>query len=201
MTILSFLAKGILGLLGWRVDGTLPDVPKAVIIGAYHTSNWDGVLLILAGLTFKRRVHWLGKHTLFAGIAGPFVRLLGGVPINRSRSSGAVDQAVEAFNQRDEFLLAVAPEGTRRRVARWKRGFYYIAHGAGVPLLLGAPDYASKRILIGPVIETTGDIEADMVQIRAFYEQTTPKFPQNAGPIVIGIAPRHEAKAPDDVAI
>src|SRR5690554_4568719 len=102
MSVLSLIAQAILSLLGWRVDGQLPDVRKAVIIGAYHTSNWDGVLLILAAIALKRRVHWLGKHTLFRGPAGPLVRLLGGVPIDRTRSSGAVEQVVQTFNQRDD---------------------------------------------------------------------------------------------------
>lgn len=191
--MLSWPAHAILRLLGWRIEGRLPDVPKAVIIGAYHTSNWDGVLMILAGIALNRRIHWLGKHTLFRGPAGFFVRLLGGIPIDRTRSTGAVDQAVDTFKERDELLLAVAPEGTRRRVNRWKRGFYYIAVGAGVPIQLAAPDYPTKRMVIGPLIHPTGDIEADMVAIRAFYETTTPRFPENAGPAVIGIASRSEA--------
>ncbi len=193
MIVLSFLAKLIFRLIGWRIEGKLPDIKKAVIIGAYHTSNWDGVLLIIAALAMGRRIHWLGKHTLFKGLAGPFVRLLGGVPIDRTASHGAVEQVVDVYKASDEMLLAVAPEGTRRKVSRWKRGFYYIALGAGVPIILGAPDYPTKRIIIGPTIHPTGDIEADMVAIRAFYETTTPKFPEKAGVPVIGTAPRQEA--------
>lgn len=193
MTVLSWLATRILALFGWRVDGHFPNISKAVIVGAYHTSNWDGVLLILTAIAKGRRVHWLGKHTLFRGPAGPFVRLLGGIPIDRSRSSGVVDQAIDAFKRRDELLLTLAPEGTRRKVARWKRGFYYIALGAGVPIILGGPDYATKRIVIGPSIEPSGDIEADMMAVREFYKTMTPRFPENAGPPVVSVAPRQEA--------
>lgn len=197
MFILSPLARFLLRLAGWRVVGELPDIKKAVIIGAYHTSNWDGVLLIMGGIALGRRIHWLGKHTLFKGLAGPFVRLLGGVPVDRTASHGAVEQVVQTYHERDEMLLALAPEGTRRRVARWKRGFYYIATGAGVPLILGAPDYPSKRIIIGPTIEPSGDIEADMVKIRAFYETTTPRFPEKAGPAVVSANGRQEAPTLD----
>lgn len=179
--------------MGWHLDGTIPSIKKAVIVGAYHTSNWDGVLLILAAIAYGRRIHWLGKHTLFRGPTAPIVRLLGGIPIDRTRSSGVVDQAIETFRQNDEMLLALAPEGTRRRVPRWKRGFYYIALGAGVPIVLGAPDYARKRIIIGPTIQPTGDIEADMARIRAFYETTTPRYPEKAGPVIISAGTRHEA--------
>jgi len=181
--------------MGWRLDGDIPPIKKAIIVGAYHTSNWDGVLLILAGVAHGRRIRWIGKHTLFRGLAGPFVRLVGGIAINRTRSSGVVEEAVKTFNQSDDLLLTVAPEGTRRRVSRWKRGFYYIAVGAGVPLILAAPDYPSRRIIMGPVIYPTGDIEADVAIIRTFYETTTPKFPEKAGPIVVATSTRQDASA------
>ncbi len=197
MTILSWLAKRILWLLGWHLDGDIPPIKKAIIVGAYHTSNWDGVLLIIAGIAHRRRIRWIGKHTLFQGLAGPFVRLVGGIAINRTVSSGVVEEAVKTFNQSDELLLTVAPEGTRRRVSRWKRGFYYIAVGAGVPLILAAPDYPTRRIIIGPVIYPTGDIEADVEKIRSFYETTTPKFPEQAGPIVVAATTHHDTPTPE----
>ena len=193
MKVLSWFAKRILWLLGWRLDGDIPPIKKAIIVGAYHTSNWDGVLLILAGIAQGRRIRWIGKHTLFAGLAGPFVRLVGGIAINRTVSSGVVEEAVKTFNRSDDLLLTVAPEGTRRRVSRWKRGFYYIAVGAGVPLILAAPDYPTRRVIIGPTIYPTGDIEADVEKLRAFYETTTPKFPEQAGPIFVATSTRQDA--------
>lgn len=166
---LSALARLIVRVAGWRMEGTLPDLDQFVVIGAPHTSNWDGVLMMLLSISFNVRMIFLGKHTLFKPPFGWFMRMLGGIPINRASSVHAVDQVVAVFRQRPRMVLVLAPEGTRRKVTAWKSGFYYIALGAGVPIVLGYVDYPSKRVGLGPVFTPTGDYEADLRSILAFY--------------------------------
>lgn len=192
MVIFSAIARVILRLSGWQVVGQVPDLKKAVIAAAHHTSNWDGVLLVLGALSIRRRMLWLGKHTLFRGPLGTIMRAVGGIPLDRTHSSGAVEQAVAEFRRRDSIYLVLSPEGTRRKVSRWKRGFYQIALEAGVPIVLTAPDYPRKQIVIGPVIWPSGDIDSDMVAIREFFSDKTPRFPERAGEVVITGAPRRE---------
>jgi|SRR5690606_19085115 len=190
--VLSLIARMILRLAGWQVVGDVPDVKKAVVAAAHHTSNWDGVLLVLGSLAVQRRILWLGKHTLFRFPLAPALRLLGGIPLDRTASNGAVEQAVAEFRRRETMYLALSPEGTRRKVSRWKRGFYQIALEAGVPIVLASPDYKRRQIVIGPVIWPSGDIDADMVRIREFFQDKTPRFPERAGDMVITGTRRRE---------
>ncbi len=156
----------------------MPDLPKYVVIAAPHTSNWDFVILLFAVVATRVRIHWLGKHTLFRRPFGSLFRWLGGIPIDRSKSGNAVAQMVETFNASDRFVLAIPPEGSRSQVGRWKSGFYHIARGANVPLLLASLDYSKKVAGIGTVFYPTDDAEADTERIRAFYATVTGKFPQ-----------------------
>lgn len=181
----SVIAGALLGLFGWRVEGTLPPVKKMVIIAAHHTSNWDGLLLVLAAFRLRIRIHWMVKHTLMKPGLGLLIRALGGIPIDRTASHGVVDQMVDEFNRRDEMILVISPEGTRKYVTRWKRGFYYIAFNAGVPIVLGTPDYKRKRVIVGPSFMPSGDLEAEIELIREFYEDKTPLYPEKAGDIVL----------------
>src|SRR5688500_6388849 len=112
---------------GWRVAGPFPDIPKAVVIAAPHTSNWDFIIGIAAKFDLELRVHWLGKHTLFRKPFAPFFRWLGGTPVQMTSSQGIVQQSVSMFENYNQYLLALAPEGTRKRVEEWKTGFYNIA--------------------------------------------------------------------------
>lgn len=175
--ILATLSRALFRLTGWRVEGYLPDLPKMIVVSAPHTSNWDGVILVLAALVFRVRLRYLVKHTLLRPPLGWLVRLTGGVPINRTARFNAVEQAVQTFNERDRLALAISPEGTRKPVEYWKTGFYYIALGAGVPLALGYIDYARRRSGIGPIIVPSGDLEADMAQIEAFYAPIVGRHP------------------------
>lgn len=179
------LSRVCLKAMGWRVTGQLPSLPKYVIIAAYHTSNWDFVIGIFAAFVLKARIYWIGKDNLFKP---PFVKLfrwIGGIPINRSRSQNMVDRIIQIFHEHEHMIIALAPKGTRRKTSYWKTGFYHIAAGAGVPMVLAFIDYRSRTCGIGPVLNPTGDMEADMEKIRSFYSGITGKYPGMMTPPVI----------------
>jgi len=168
-------------LVGWRVDGKLPDLPKFIMIGAPHTSNWDFVLFLGVIFTLKAEARFMGKAELFVFPIGWLFRYFGGYPVDRKKSTGLVGQMVEAVKAEDNFILTIAPEGTRHYVSDWKRGFYHIAKGAGVPIVMAQVDGKGKtvRILKEPFYPTD-DIEADMEAIKGKFEG------------VLGINPRRK---------
>jgi 1-acyl-sn-glycerol-3-phosphate acyltransferase len=167
--VLRQLARLILWLTGWRVVGEPPRNGRCVLIGAPHTSNWDFPLMLLAVLSKELDVHWMGKDALFRRPFGGLMRWLGGLPIDRSKSNQVVQQVVDRFRGEPELIVLIPPEGTRSRVERWKTGFYYIAAGAEVPILLGFIDAPRRQLGFGATFLPTGDIERDMPEIRAFY--------------------------------
>lgn len=164
-------ARGILTLLGWRVTGAFPNEPKMVMIGAPHTTNWDFVVALAAAFSLRLGFSWVGKQVLFRAPFGWWFRWLGGIPVDRRASHGFVQQMVGEFERRPQFLLAIAPEGTRKAVERWKTGFYHIAVAARVPVLLVTFDYARKAVHVGPVVTPTGDLTADMERILGLYAE------------------------------
>ena len=165
---------------GWRPQGVLPDVPKMVIVGASHTSNWDFLVFLGTVHAVGRKVRFIGKHSLFRWPLGGFMRALGGVPVNRSAPRNLVSQIAEQFSSNDDFVLIVAAEGTRSRTTRWRTGFYQIAIAAGVPIVCAGPDYPSKRGVFGPVIYPTGDYDRDMAPAFAFFRSLRPRHPERA---------------------
>jgi 1-acyl-sn-glycerol-3-phosphate acyltransferase len=170
---------------GWRFEGEVPREKKYVFLAVPHTSNWDGLLLIFLAQSVNLEMRWLIKDSWLKGPLKPVLDGLGAVAVDRSRSTHVVDQMIAQFEQHDEFVLAIPPEGTRARADYWKSGFYHIALGAKVPLVLGFLDYARKRGGLGPIITLTGDVRADMDRIRAFYAERkpTPHDPSKFGPI------------------
>ena len=184
---LGVLERGIRALLlfwfrrtGWRVAGELPAARKFVIMGASHTSNWDFLVFLGTVNALGRQVRFIGKKSLFHWPMGGFMRALGGVPVDRSAPQDLVGQIVDQFAAHDDFLLVVAPEGTRSPTTHWRTGFYQIALKAGVPIVCAGPDYPAKLGVIGPVIHPTGDYHADMKPAFAFFRGLTPKHPQRA---------------------
>lgn len=175
--LMRALSIFLLRLRGWRIAGQFPDLPKYVLIAAPHTSNWDFPLTLGVCFALRAKLYWMGKHTLFWGPMGPIMRWLGGIPVRRSRSNSLVQQMVEVYQRSDKLVVAIPPEGTRQRVKEWKTGFYHIACGAQVPVVLAYMDYARKECGFGPVFYPCGDIEADMPRIRAFYQDKTGKYP------------------------
>jgi 1-acyl-sn-glycerol-3-phosphate acyltransferase len=168
--ILRFLSNSIMNLAGWNVDGTLPNLPKYVIIGAPHTSNWDFILFLGIVFYLKVNVSYMGKVELFRSLFGRFFYYCGGIPVDRSRSQGLVDQMVEACEKAEHFILVIAPEGTRHGVKEWKRGFYHIAKNAGVPIVLAKVDGKKKAVHVGQVFHPTEDAEADMKAIQDAFK-------------------------------
>lgn len=177
--VLRWCALRLLALLRWRLDVNLPDEPKLVILAAPHTSNWDGVLAILAMLAMDLRVGLFVKHTAFDGMLGRVLRNMGAIPIDRTASGGVVAQTVEAFRTRPQLMIGIAPEGTRKRVQKWKRGFYLIAQDAQVPIVCAYLDYARRVVGTGTPLRISGDYARDLETIQAFYRDIVPKRPEN----------------------
>ena len=169
------LAGGALRAAGWRFEGDLPNVSKAVAIVAPHTSNWDFVIGLLGLFAVGVRVSWLGKHTLFKAPFRGLLRWLGGIPIDRRSSSGAVEQIVARFHDSEALLVGLSPEGTRKPVARWHTGFWHIAAGAGCPIVPIAFDWGARVIRFGDPLQPTGDIDADLATLRGFFAGVTGK--------------------------
>jgi 1-acyl-sn-glycerol-3-phosphate acyltransferase len=162
-------------IFGWRIEGKLPVIPKFVLIAAPHTSNWDLPVMLCQAFAFRTRLFWMGKDTLFRRPFGAIMRWLGGIAIDRSKPNDVVQQSAEHFRKAESLVMVVPPEGTRQQVRYWKTGFYRIAETAGVPIVLGFLDYRRKVGGIGPTVVPTGDIEADMLKIQAFYADITGK--------------------------
>lgn len=164
------LGTAWLRMTGWRLTGEFPNVPKAVIVVAPHSSNWDGFHGLAMRQVVGIDVSILGKKQLFWWPLGPVLRAAGVVPIDRGADGGGlIEQAVDQFRRHDRFWLGVAPEGTRKTVDRWKSGFWRIARAANVPIVTAHFHYPEKRAGIGPMFHTTDDMDADIARIRAAY--------------------------------
>ena len=159
-----------LRVLGWRVMGQLPDIPKFVIIGAPHTSNWDFVMFLALAFILKGDLRYMGKKELFRWPYEGFFKWCGGVPVDRSKPQGLVEQTVEAIQEADHFQLVITPEGTRSKVGEWKLGFYHIAKNASIPVVMGFVDSVTKTTGIGPTFTLTDDMEADIAAMQAFFK-------------------------------
>ncbi len=168
--ILRFISNSIMRLLGWHVEGTLPDLPKYIIIGAPHTSNWDFLLFLGVIFRLKADVRYMGKAELFRNPFGWFFYWCGGIPVDRKKSSGLVEQMVEACNKSDKFILTIAPEGTRHYVSEWKMGFYHIAKSAGIPLVMAKVDGKHKTLHVGQVYQLTNNMEDDIKAIKGLFD-------------------------------
>ena len=172
----SALGHAVLRLMGWRIEGAFPDLPKFLIIVAPHSSNWDWVIGMSAVLALKVDAHWVAKHTLFRGPLGPLARWLGGVPVDRRASHGFVEATAEAYRQHEQLLIGVTPEGTRKQVSQWKTGFYHIARAAGVPVVPAYFDYPSKVVGIGPPLELGPEQETEVARCRAFFQPYSGRY-------------------------
>jgi len=183
--MLKKIAQFILTTLGWHVDAQLPTEKKYVIIGAFHTSNWDFPLGILGLWAMGLKANWVGKHTLFRGPLGPIFKLLGGIPVDRTVHTGFIRRIAELYESRDQMALTIAAEGTRSKTEHWKTGFYFIALEAKVPIALGYLDYGKKRLGVGATFYPCGDINKDFEIIRDFYKDKSGLRAENQGPVVL----------------
>ena len=181
--MLKSLARIILTLLGWRLLDPPQRPARAVVVGYPHTSNWDALYGQLGKLALGLNARWVGKDNLFRWPFAGLLRRLGGIPVDRRAPHGFVDQMAAQFAAQPEFLLVMAPEGTRRLTDGWKSGFYRIALAAGVPLILTTVDYARREVGILAYLEPSGDPEADIAAIAAHYAGRQGRNPALASPI------------------
>ncbi len=170
-TLLRAFSIGFLKLTGWRVEGALPaHAARSVLIAAPHTSNWDLPYTLMVAFALRLNVRWMGKQSIFRAPFGGVMRWLGGISVNREQSTNLVAASAKAIREADGPLqLIVPPEGTRSKTRYWKTGFYYIAREAQVPIVMAYMDYERKISGLGPLFEPTGDVDADMAAIKAFY--------------------------------
>lgn len=161
-----WFSRVVLRMFGWRVEGELPSLPRFVIVAAPHTSAWDFPLGVFARGAMGLQAGFLGKAALFRGPAGWFMRWMGGTPVDRSAAHGVVAETVRIIKAADRFVLALAPEGTRKRVTEWRSGFIHVARGAGIPVVLAVFDYGNRVVRMGPTLWMTDDPRADMARVQ-----------------------------------
>lgn len=177
------LAEFILNLSGWKLVGQRPPYDKYLLVGAHHTSSLDFPLTLLVCAGLGIRFHWIGKDTLFRPPLGWLMRWLGGIPVNRRERTNFTGQVIEKFNQADDLVIAISPEGTRAQTPYWRTGFYYIARGAQIPIALAFLDYPSRTCGVGPTIWPSANIEADLKKIARFYAGVQGRYPERQGQI------------------
>ena len=168
--LVKYIFKVIWRLMGWKIVGDVPwHEKKYVIIVAPHSSNWDFIIGVLVRGIMGFDSKFLGKKSLFQFPLGWFFRMMGGYPVDRSKSMNLVDQVVQIYDRHERFVVALAPEGTRKNVHEWKTGFYYIAHNANIPIVRAKIDWQAKQVVWFDPIRTTGNIEKDMIKIKEVY--------------------------------
>ncbi len=166
-------------ILGWKLNGEFPShLKKYVVIAAPHTSWKDFPVAILARNVSGEKINFIGKDSLFKGSFGFFFRSLGGTPVDRSQSNNLVDAIVSIFDSKEEFRLGLSPEGTRKKVDKWKTGFYYIAKGANVPIVMATLDFENKQVKISEPYQTTDDKEKDFEHFHSFFKDVKGKHPE-----------------------
>ena len=170
----TWLAQSAMRLAGWRIDGNFPDTGKFVAIVAPHTSNWDFFVGVAAIFSLRLRIRFFIKDTVFHWPIDNILDWLGGIPIDRTQTHGVVAQAVGDFERRDQLVLAITPEGTRRRGVPWHTGFYRIAVGAKVPIVPVTFDYRERVICLGPALYPNGDADTDIAKLKAYCSGNSP---------------------------
>ena len=179
--ILSRFSRFSGALLGWSIEGEFPNYPKMMLAAAPHTSNWDFLMFLYAILSKRVQPNVMGKHTLFWWPLSAIMRFLGVVPIDRTQKGGVVEQGIKYFNSVDKTIILVTPEGTRSYRKEWKSGFYHIAWGAKVPLILCKVNFHTRTIFIGEEFTMTGDYVKDIVGIKEYYKDCVPLKPEHFG--------------------
>ncbi len=170
--VLRYVGRTALRAFGWQLTGSIPDLPKFVIIVAPHTSNWDFPVGLAAKWAVGLRVTWLGKDTLFKPPLGWFMRAVGGQPVRRDTANALVETSARTFAERTELVLVLAPEGTRHKVTSWRSGFWHIARCAKVPVVCAAIDWGRREVRFGPTLHVRQDVEPqdDIARIKAHYD-------------------------------
>lgn len=172
------LGRLLLRLIGWRISGALPGDPRYVLIVAPHTSNWDFFVGLFAKWALGLDAAFIGKHTLFRGPVGWALRALGGIPVDRTRPEGTVEDVVTRARAASSFVLAITPEGTRKRSEGWKTGFHRIALAAGIPILPVAFDWSTRTVALGTLFHPTADAAADIRALRLLFTRRMARHPE-----------------------
>ncbi len=181
--ILYKLAYWVMRLKGWTFHGERPKDRKFILLGAPHTSNWDFILTWALMSYFDLPLKYFVKDQIFKGPLKPFFISMGAMPIDRSRRLNMVERTIEAFQENDDIVIGILPEGTRKYVEHWKSGFYHIAQGAKVPLILAGVDGVNKKLILLDRFETTGDIQADMEKLAEIFGDIKGMVPEFSGPV------------------
>ena len=176
--IVRWVCSLYLGAAGWKLRGDFPALEKAVLVAAPHTSNWDGINMLATAGYYRVKLRWMGKKSLTQGPFGWLIKWLGCVPIDRSAANDDVKTMSDAFAATNRMILAIPPEGTRSATREWKTGFYHIARGAGVPLVLSVLDYGTKTVSLAAIVHPSGDYEGDLALIRTYYARAVGKHPE-----------------------
>jgi 1-acyl-sn-glycerol-3-phosphate acyltransferase len=166
-----------LGLAGWKFEGEIPNHAKILFVVAPHTSNWDFVVGILAVFALGIRASFLGKHTLFRGPLGVIMRSLGGIPVVRHERGNVVDQTIQLLRAMPQVALGLSPEGTRRKLPRWRTGFHFVARGAGVPIVPVALDYSTKSVRFYPIHIAAESVDDDLDKLGRLFHPRMAKHP------------------------
>ena len=167
---LQKMSAFMLRRLGWRMQGEWPDVKKMVVIAAPHSSAWDVIIGLLVMQASGVQFVFMGKQEAFVGPIGSLLRHFGGIPVNRAQPGGIIEQVVDKFNQSERMWFALSPEGTRKAVVNWKTGFWKIAKQANVPVCCAYFHFPDKVLGVGPLIELSDNMQADIDKIRAWYK-------------------------------
>jgi 1-acyl-sn-glycerol-3-phosphate acyltransferase len=176
--IAKFLSHVIFKISGWHVNGRIPaEVKKSIMIAAPHTSNWDFLFARCAFYIMGIDVRYTIKKEAMVGPLGWLLKKMGALPVDRSKNNSLVQTMIDILEESDKMVILVTPEGTRKYQPRWRKGFYYTAVGANVPIVLGYLDYPKKEAGVGPVFYPTGNVEADIEEIKKFYRTKTAKYP------------------------
>ena len=180
---MAHLSKLFLKLFGWSHQSSNIPPFKCILIAAPHTSNWDFPMMLVYGFMLNLKYHWLGKHTLFLGPLGLFMRFLGGVPVNRGKKNDYVTLLSNEIKSKEKCILIIPPEGTRARASYWKSGFLHIARKAEVPIVFGNLNYEKKNLTFSkPVLPSLSDDEI-IYLAQVFYRDAKGLHPRNFGPV------------------
>lgn len=181
--MISKISRRILQLFGWKVVSQRTTYSPCILIGAPHTSNWDFPLTLLAVWALGLRFSWVAKDSLFVGPFGYIFKKMGGIPVDRKVRTGFLKSMVRLFKEKNNLILAIAPEGTRSKTDHWKAGFYNIAVKANIEICLGYIDYPSKTVGLGPLLRPSGDVNSDFLAIGEFYKDKVGRFPEKQSTI------------------
>lgn len=169
--MIAFLARIVFKIIGWKITGNYDNtIDKKILIVAPHTSNWDFPLGLLARAIIKDRIQFVGKSSLFKPLYGWFMKWIGGIPVDRSKSTNFVRSVAEEYKKRDKMTIVIAPEGTRRKVEKFKTGFYFIAKLAKIPIIMIKFDYGNKEINFAEPFWPSGDEKADLIAIQNHFK-------------------------------